>query len=139
MNLTQSLEIYSKQYREKEAQKVRKRLKGTSLTLRHRFIDLLEDTNGIFNITSDKIEQLAANIADGRNYYTHYDNEKFNMPSFNFLGSASLFLRCLLLCIVYRIIGISDIDIKDRLLKHQQYVSVDCSITDILNEKIRKK
>ena len=139
LNLTQSLEIYSRQYREKEAQKVRERLKEKSLTLRHRFIDLLEDTNCILNIASDKIKQLAANIADARNYYTHYDSGKFNMPSFNFLDSASLLLRCLLLCIVYRIIGISDNDIKDRLLKHQQYVSVDCSITDILNEKIRKK
>ena len=140
LNLMQVLEIYSQKYRNDKAEEIHKKFepKDKKIKLWQRLYDLLEFKINLFNIAGISIEEIAKNISDARNYYTHYNEKRFNRPSYNFIVYSNIFLRALLLSLVYEHLGISESIVKENLF-HYTYSSVFDAIEYLVTEKIKKQ
>lgn len=114
LNLCQCLEVYSRCYRNDDANNIRKsdpeHIK--SITLKHRLQDLLMKTRSYLAISEDKCAELAKTISSARNYFTHYDKSKTE-PSFDCIAYSCEFLHFVLLILVYELLGISNGAIAD--------------------------
>lgn len=114
LNLCQCLEVYSRCYRNDDANNIRKsdpeHIK--SITLKHRLQDLLMKTRSYLAISEDKCAELAKTISSARNYFTHYDKSKTE-PSFDCITYSCEFLHFVLLILVYELLGISNGAIAD--------------------------
>ena len=112
LNLAQSIEVYSGQYRETEATELARKYENTKpgkkprIYLKHRFEDVFSHFNDCLGISEHDIPALAKNLADMRNYYTHYNGENYTEPSYQEMFSATHVLRFVLLTIVYRQLGL---------------------------------
>lgn len=119
LNLTQSIEVYSNQYRKSEARELaskreNKRYKESSIIpLRYKFEDAFYYFNDCLEIVEYNIPALAKNLADMRNYYTHYNNGRYTEPSNQEMFSATHVLRFILLAIVYKKLGLSTETIRN--------------------------
>lgn len=124
LNLSQAIEVYSSQYREKEATELARKYENTKpgkkpkIYLKHRFEDVFSYFNDCLEISEDEIPALAKNLANMRNYYTHYNGKNYTEPSDQEMFSATHVLRFVLLTIVYRQLGFNTeviIDARKRV------------------------
>lgn len=124
LNLAQSIEVYSGQYRKTEVAELARKYENTKpgkkprIYLKHRFEDVFSHFNDCLEISEDEIPVLAKNLADMRNYYTHYNGENYTEPSYQEMFSATNVLRFVLLTIVYRQLGLNTeaiIDARKRV------------------------
>ena len=76
LNICHALEHYSRIYREKEAEKVRKEKGEEYLSLCIRFIDLIRAFNDFFDLKEKEIELISGKLAKKRNYLSHYNYGK---------------------------------------------------------------
>lgn len=117
LNLTQAIEIYSRKYREKEAEEITnmqipyKRRKQFPAYLRYRFEDIFSLLKECSGISEDKIRPLSKALADMRNFFTHYGKKQVE-PSHQELLAASHVLEFIILAIIYHAIGIPDCHIE---------------------------
>lgn len=113
LNLSQAIEVYSAQYREIEVlERARKEEKTKpdkkpKIYLKHRFEDIFFSLNDYLEIPEDKLCTLAENLANMRNYYTHYNSGKYRRPSYQEMFSATRIFRFILLVIVYKQLGLN--------------------------------
>ena len=132
LNLCQALEVYSTQFRNSEAKAVWKTNKNNSEninnknspkfpTLCHRFTELFTYHCDIFPRREAEIAEISKNIADIRNYYTHY-NPKSRTKLENQYDDISIVhsryegvLHFMLLATVYKAIGIPIDAIKNAM------------------------
>lgn len=138
LNLSQAIELYSQHYREEKVRNIAERdnFKGNNLPLKYRYEDLFTLYADILNIEAVDIPIAVQNLSNARNYFTHYNDARYMEPSNNFITYASIFLRFLLLCIVYDLVGIS----RENIIHHLQgdiYSALDTCKTTIIQEKIR--
>lgn len=134
LNLCQCLEVYSKRYRNADAQETRNKYpadkhKQKVVRLRDRLEDLFLFVNQFLCLPAYKINGLAQTISNARNFFTHYD-PKLSEPTFDCMAAASIFLHFVLLLIVYHRLGIEDkyiMGCKDRI----PYKSMDKIIEEI--------
>lgn len=124
LNLSQAIEVYSCKYRESEATELARLGENTRpdkkppVHLKYRFEDVLSYFNDCLEIPGCEIPILAKNLADMRNYYTHYNGVKYTAPSYQEVFSATRILRFLLLTIVYKHLGLSTevvVNVRERL------------------------
>lgn len=113
LNLSQAIEVYSIQYREADAKILARKEENTppnkepKISLKHRLADILSNFNECLKIPKNMINTLAKNLADMRNYYTHYNTRKYTAPSYREISSATRLLRFILLAIIYRQLGLN--------------------------------
>ena len=143
LNLAQSIEVYSCQYREAKVRELVKQIeaetgneaetgKKQSVYLKHRFQDIFVTFNDCFEVEESDISILAKNLADMRNYYTHYNYKRYTKPSYQEMFSATHLLRFMLLVIVYKTLGLNtEAIIKAR--KRVEFQRYDEDISIILN------
>ncbi|WP_058304292.1 ApeA N-terminal domain 1-containing protein [Gorillibacterium timonense] len=115
LNLMQALETYSCRNREIEARKVfieyhtKNPKNEKSLALKHRIVDILGYTNGVFLLEPDEIDTLATRASDTRNYYTHYSKAKekraFSIQDF---GKVNRFFQAVIIAVVLKSIGVPE-------------------------------
>lgn len=125
LNLTQSLEIYSKYYRKEDAYEIAKshncRVNDIEyVPLKYHIESILLYLNSCLDIDISKRKELANKIAKMRHFFTHYNCKKYREPSFQELSSANRVLRFVLLAIVYKTVGIADTLIK-KCMKTTNY------------------
>lgn len=139
LSLTRALEIYSRTYRDKEAQAAREKFieQGKSIQLAHRLYDLIEKEKEILEIGASPIRTVALNLSDARNYYNHYNKTKYNVPTNNFIVSSNNFLRALLLTLIYERLGINK-EVVKREFPKSNYSILDQNIKELSSKKIRK-
>lgn len=119
LNLSQAIEVYSCRYREKMAQEIAnirqhsKDGKNARIHLDHRFEDILSMVAIPLEIDQDIAFALSKSFSSIRNYFTHYDAEKYMEPSYQEMLAGCHILELVLLAIVYREIGIPDNHIRD--------------------------
>lgn len=118
LNLSQAIEVYSNKFRNKEVTEIAKhdpnnKSKKKDITLKHRYQDILSIYNGALELIESNIEDYARGLSNMRNYYTHYNTEKYLDPTYDELFSAIHILRFVLLVIVYTAVGISLDNILD--------------------------
>lgn len=118
LNLTQAIEVYSNVNRKNEAKKIAKNdqnnnAKNKTPTLKHRFQDILMNCNKILNLNEDQIENYAIAFSAMRNFYTHYNAQRYSEPSVNELSAANCILRFVILILVYTSVGLSDDAIEE--------------------------
>lgn len=131
LNLSQSLELYSRYYREKSAWElaIRDKYPYRNLSLKYRIEDILLYLDGYIEIEPEKIPILAKKISDFRNYFTHYDRTRQPEPSFYEVSSANIILRYILLVIVYKTVGIEQQYISEcRRRSEYKHLKEDISI-----------
>lgn len=142
LNLSQAIEVYSSYYREKNARVVaiRNRCKRDLIPLRYRMEDIMRYVNEYLEISSDRITNLAKKISDFRNFYTHYNREKYQEPSFQEISSANVLLRYILLVIVYKTVGIEQQYISEcRRRSEYKHLKEDISIILKENKSLEHK
>ncbi len=115
LNLSQALEVYSLRYREQEAKKVAKQYaqpnengdipSNTKIYLSHRLEDIIKPISSLLGLDKDQVHQVAYNLAEMRNYFTHY-NVKKNRPTYSQLYRGSIVLEFTLLVTIYMYLGI---------------------------------
>ena len=115
LNLSQAIEVYSRKYRQEALKKVAQMREKTKegrtppVHLNHRFEDIFILLTSCIGIEADKFPILAKALADMRNFYTHYDDQKCPVePSYQDIFAACHILEFVLLAVVYHTIGISD-------------------------------
>lgn len=115
LNLAQAIEIYSIYYREKEVKIIAKKdgCNKKFIPLKYRMEDIISHLNYCFEFDKATVSKLSKSLSDSRNFFTHYNNEKYLEPSFQEMLSAGRLLRFVLLSIIYKTIGISDECIKE--------------------------
>lgn len=142
LNLSQSLELYSRYYREKSAWELAMRDKYPyrNLSLKYRIEDILLYLDGYIEIEPEKIPILAKKISDFRNYFTHYDRTRQPEPSFYEVSSANIILRYILLVIVYKTVGIEQQYISEcRRRSEYKHLKEDISIILKENKSLEHK
>lgn len=112
LNICQALEVYSTHYRTEECKTLLNKMTDKRITLRLRLFDLLTLQNDVFEYQKSYIAESSKDIADIRNYYTHYNSSKLKILEDKF-GEMGLFynqyneiLYSLLLATIYKEIGI---------------------------------
>lgn len=136
LNLSQAVELYSDYYRRSEVASIAREdgCRKTELPLKYRVEDVLTYLDECLDIPPEKRRRLAIAISKDRNFFTHYNKQRYEEPSFQELQAANRFLRYVLLAIVYKTIGISSNDIKD-CKKYFEYSILERDIDVILKEK----
>ena len=114
LNMSQAIEIYSRKYRQEMVKNVAQMREKTKegrtppVHLNHRFEDIFMLLASCIGIEADKFPILAKALADMRNFYTHYDDQKCPVePSYQDIFAACHILEFVLLAVVYHTIGIS--------------------------------
>lgn len=129
LNLTQAIEVYSYRYREDDTKKVAQVREGTKkgkkppVHLNHRLEDAFSIVSASLGIDESRIPDLSKSIADMRNYFTHYNAEKYIEPSYQEMIAGCHVLELVLLAIIYRHIGIPEKVIKacKRMVEFQRF------------------
>lgn len=143
LNLSQSIEVYSKRYREKDAEKVAKIREKTRpsktppVHMNHRYEDILLLLNTSLEIDENKIPIIADTLADMRNFFTHYDDKKYMEPSIQEMLAACHVLEFVLLAIVYHDVGISSADIS-AARKRVQFQRFDEFVEILSNIQLKR-
>lgn len=111
LNLSQAIEVYSNAFRNNQAKKIAKndpdnKSKHKEIKLIHRYQDILKECNGAIGLDESNISDYAKGLSNMRNYFTHYNSEKYVEPTYNELFAASHILRFVVLTIVYIAVGI---------------------------------
>ena len=73
LNICHALEYYSRIYRTKEVEEVNKEKGTNGIPLFIRFIDMLRMTNDYFDLSEEEIESKSRELANKRNYLSHYN------------------------------------------------------------------
>ncbi len=127
LNICQALEVYSNQYRNQECKEIFRDYQSKGLTeakrvtLQVRIADLLILHNDIFPYNEDEVFELSSDIADLRNYYTHYNPKKQRILEYKYSDIRDIYSRfdsslyALLLATIYKEINIPTFIIKDSL------------------------
>lgn len=127
LNICQALEVYSTQYRKMEcttllkSNQERKLTKNKRITLQIRIADLFNLHHDIFPYNEDEIFELSSDIADLRNYYTHYNPARQRTLESKYSDIKNIYSRfdyslyALLLATIYKEINIPIFVIKDSL------------------------
>lgn len=142
LNLSQAIEVYSCRYREKMAQEVAnirqctKNGKNARIHLDHRFEDIFSMVAVPLEIDKDIIFVLSKAFSSMRNYFTHYDAEKYMEPSYQEMLAGCHILELVLLAIVYHEIGIPDDCIRD-CKKRSEFQRFD-EFVNMLNKNFLK-
>lgn len=113
LNLCQCLEVYSNHHRNNQAKLIRDKhtppnTKKSKITLSHRLEDLFLYTNEYLMLEENKCIELATTIGNSRNFFTHYNEKRYNEPSFDCIACSCRFLHFVLLLIIYKALGIPD-------------------------------
>ncbi len=136
LNLTQAIELYSVHYRDELAKGIAQAdgYGKKQLPLKYRIEDVLAQINGTLEISEERRRLLARAISNDRNFFTHYNEQRYSEPSFEETSAANRFLRYVLLSIVYKVVGIRDDYIrecKNRL----NYSTFERDVSVILKER----
>lgn len=127
LNICQALEVYSNQYRGQECKKLLRDYRSKGLiedkrvTLQIRIADLFILHNDIFPYNENEILNLSTDIADLRNYYTHYNPSKQRILEKKYSDIRNIYSRfdyslyALLLATIYKEMNIPIFIIKDSL------------------------
>ncbi len=114
LNLSQTIEIYSRRYRKEavvEVARMRERTRAERkppIHLNHRFEDVFTLLNPYLEIAKSGIPVISKSLADMRNFFTHYDETKYAEPSYQEMTAACHILEFVLLAIIYHEVGIPD-------------------------------
>ena len=113
LNLTQAIELYSVHYRDELAKGIAQAdgYGKKQLPLKYRIEDVLAQINGTLEISEERRRLLARAISNDRNFFTHYNEQRYSEPSFEETSAANRVLRYVLLSIVYKVVGLSLIHI----------------------------
>ena len=109
--MSQALEVYSDRYRTATIRKNLNKSKKDKIHLSERLKDLIDLYNAHLGIIDT--ERFANNLADIRNYYTHYNKRFKHEPEYEVVVSGSYILRSILLLVVYSEIGIPSDKVSD--------------------------
>ena len=136
LNLTQAIELYSVHYRDELAKGIAQAdgYGKKQLPLKYRIEDVLAQINGTLEISEERRRLLARAISNDRNFFTHYNEQRYSEPSFEETSAANRVLRYVLLSIVYKVVGIRDDYIrecKNRL----NYSTFERDVSVILKER----
>ena len=120
LNLTQAIELYSVHYRDELAKGIAQAdgYGKKQLPLKYRIEDVLAQINGTLEISEERRRLLARAISNDRNFFTHYNEQRYSEPSFEETSAANRVLRYVLLSIVYKVVGIRDDYIREIELQH---------------------
>ena len=135
LNLTQAIELYSNYYRQTEASNAAKAdgcNKG-EIPLKYRIEDVLLYLDDCLDLEIETRRRLATAIGKDRNFFTHYNKQRYNEPSVQEVLAANRVLRYVLLSIVYKTIGIESTDVK--ACNHFEYSTLSRDIEVILKDK----
>lgn len=143
LNLSQAIEVYSNAFRNNQAKEIAKndpdnKSKHKEIKLIHRYQDILKEYNGAIGLDESNISDYAKGLSNMRNYFTHYNSEKYVEPTYNELFAASHILRFVVLTIVYTAIGIPlecVLECKKRVI----FSSLDDDVDVILRYAQKKK
>lgn len=115
LNLTQAIELYSVHYRDELAKGIAQAdgYGKKQLPLKYRIEDVLAQINGTLEISEERRRLLARAISNDRNFFTHYNEQRYSEPSFEETSAANRVLRYVLLSIVYKVVGIRDDYIRE--------------------------
>ena len=136
LNLTQAIELYSVHYRDELAKYIAQAdgCRRKPIPLKYRIEDVLAQINGTLEISEERRRLLARAISNDRNFFTHYNEQRYSEPSFEEISAANRVLRYVLLSIVYKVVGIRDDYIrecKNRL----NYSTFERDVSVILKER----
>lgn len=136
LNLTQAIELYSVHYRNEIAKGIAQADGCTKkqIPLKYRIEDVFTSINESFNISKERRKLLARAISDDRNFFTHYNEQRYSEPSFEEISAANRVLRYVLLSIVYKLVGIRDDYIKE-CKKRLNYSTFERDVSVILKER----
>lgn len=141
LNLAQAVEIYSTYFRDVDAKAVRNLDPSASNKrdpqLKHRLIEIFSYLQTILGITEVEKESLAQIISDNRNFYTHYKKTR-DEPDFRVVSRMIVFLRFVLLALIYKHIGVEDQAIQS-CKRAGMYTTMDETIQIILANKPASK
>ena len=104
------------------------------IPLKYRIEDVFTSINENFNISKERRKLLARAISDDRNFFTHYNEQRYSEPSFEEISAANRVLRYVLLSIVYKVVGIRDDYIKE-CKKRLNYSTFERDVSVILRER----
>lgn len=131
LNLMQALEIFTRKYMREKVQTLankREQCKNggnANPHLNHRIEAIFSEIDCTSIMEESEVPIIAKALSDMRNYYTHYDDEKFVQPSDVEVISAIHILEYVLLAVVYSYLGIRDEKIyshmKRSLLSRRKY------------------
>lgn len=115
LNLTQAIELYSVHYQDELAKGIAQAdgYGKKQLPLKYRIEDVLAQINGTLEISEERRRLLARAISNDRNFFTHYNEQRYSEPSFEETSAANRVLRYVLLSIVYKVVGIRDDYIRE--------------------------
>lgn len=128
LNICQAIEVYSTQYRNHECKALLKKyqkcknINTKKITLAIRVADLFHLHNDIFPYNDIEIFELSSEIADLRNYYTHYNPIKQRKLQEKHKNIKSIYAKydysmyALLLATIYKEIDIPTTIIKNSLI-----------------------
>jgi len=142
LNLSQAIEVYSCRCREDKVKKTARIREGTRVNktppihLDHRFEDIFSMIAAPLEIDESVIPALSKSLADIRNYFTHYDAEKYIEPSYQEMLAGCHILELVLLAIVYHEIGIPD-DCIRSCKRHVEFQRFD-EFVNMLNKDFLK-
>lgn len=135
LNLTQAIEVYSNYYRQTEASNIAKAdgCNKSEIPLKYRIEDVLLYLDDCLDLKIETRRKLATAIGKDRNFFTHYNKQRYNEPSVQEVLAANRVLRYVLLSIVYKTIGIESTDVK--ACNHFEYSTLSRDIEVILKDK----
>lgn len=135
LNLTQAIELYSNYYRQTEASNTAKAdgCNKSEIPLKYRIEDVLLYLDDCLDLEIETRRRLATVIGKDRNFFTHYNKQRYNEPSVQEVLAANRVLRYVLLSIVYKTIGIESTDVK--ACNHFEYSTLSRDIEVILKDK----
>lgn len=135
LNLTQAIELYSSYYRQAEAKNIANadNCNKKDIPLKYRIEDILIYLSDCLILESETRKRLATVISKDRNFFTHYNKQRYSEPSVQEVLAANRVLRYVLLSIVYKTIGIDSTDIK--ACDHFEYSTLSRDVEVILKDK----
>ena len=121
LNLSQAIEVYSNAFRYDKAKKLAESngISKKETPLRYIYQDILSEYSDVLGLDASNISDYAKGFSNMRNYFTHYNSEKYVEPTYDELFAARHILRFVLLAIVYTAVGIpSDciLECKSRVI-----------------------
>ena len=143
LNLVQAIEVYSNQYRGSEVEELARKRENTKqekkpkIYLKYKLEDVFSSFNDCLEIAAGDIPILAEHVADMRNFYTHYNANRYAEPTYQEMFSATHVLRFVLLAIVYKTLGLSSetiIDARKRVEFQLYYKDIE-AILHYANEQ----
>ena len=136
LNLTQAIELYSVHYRDELAKDIAQAdgCRRKQIPLKYRIEDVLAQINGTLEISEERRRLLARAISNDRNFFTHYNEQRYSEPSFEEISAANRVLRYVLLSIVYKVVGIRDDYIRE-CKKRLNYSTFERDVSVILKER----